>query len=136
MIAGDPSSAYIYVRFANMWRRGYRIFDFTNHELLSASRLTIGGQPALRIELGHVVPMGSGWMRERVLFVCVDRKDSGSSRTWFAANVCERRVTACTVMHGGRAVEVFHGAATIDEKTGAITVDGDRSSVGPSCRIH
>jgi hypothetical protein len=83
--------------------------------------LTLGKQPAVRIDLSHHVPLGNdGVFLERVTYVCSDGPFG-----------CQAMVTACTVLEHGRAVETFRGELKLEE--GRASVVGDRTHSGRYC---
>jgi hypothetical protein len=120
------ANAAVYLHWresGDSWRLAAKLGD-ASYEYLGASKIEVAGAPATKIEMGHVVPMYGephpAWFRERVAVVCTRAG-------------CQYRVTACSVMRRGRAVEAFHGALRVDD-TGAIEVVADRSRAGAQCR--
>lgn len=119
IVATSDARQYLFAQVGEAWRLASQLGD-ENYELVQRSTLTLGKQAAVRIDLSHHVPLGNnGVFLERVTHVCSE--PSG----------CRAMVTACTVIHHGRAVETFRGELKLDD--GRVEVVGDRTHSSTYC---
>lgn len=120
IVGAKDSRQYLFAQIGDGWLLASQLGD-ENYELVQRAAVMLGKQPAVRIDLSHHVPLGNdGVFLERVAHIC--RVGMGG---------CQTMVTACTVIHHGRAVETFRGELKIEG--GSASVVGDRTHSGQYC---